>query len=121
MGLIEDSIFAIYRKALEEGDIKQAKKAVELASILKQKIENEGFVDRIVKNESIHSIPGSFFKPFPYRYYQEEGVIVFGNSAVSLTTIENRLFSLFASNESTGNNIRIITKKEIRQHLWANK
>ncbi len=120
MGLIEESIFVVYRKALEEGDVDQAQKAVELASFLKQKVELEGFRDHNITTKVPSPIAGSFFTPYPYRFYPEKGVVVIGNFAVTLTGKENKLFTLFSLNESSGKEIKIVTRFEIKNYLWGN-
>ena len=121
MGVIEDSIFANYKKALEEGNFDQARKAVSLIQELKKRIESGEFLDY-----SIDWSPGptrryESFNPFPYRYYPDQGIVVFGNSAIRLTPTENQLFGLFSENESSGNTIKVISKKAIMKCLWENK
>lgn len=117
MGIIEDSIFAVYRKALESGDMEQASHAVDLVKLLREKIDVWGFQDHNTQ-EPVDSLLGTFFEPFPYRYYEEESIVVIEKSAILLTKSENKLFQLFSSNETQGKDVKIVTRKMIREHLW---
>jgi DNA-binding response OmpR family regulator len=117
MGVIEDSIFAVYRKALESGDMEQASHAVDLVKLLREKIDVWGFQDHTLSNPP-ETFAGTFFEPFPYRYYEHESIVVIEKSAILLTKSENRLFQLFSSNETQGTDVKVITRKMIREHLW---
>lgn len=121
MGIIEDSIYKNYKKSLQEGNIDQAKLAVELASALREKIERLGFIDFSVKSDPAPINIGSFFNPFPYRYYPKQAVVVLNQSAINLTKTENKLFSIFSDNESHGVEIKIVSRQTIRQLLWPTK
>ncbi|KKQ42077.1 MAG: hypothetical protein US60_C0024G0006 [Microgenomates group bacterium GW2011_GWC1_37_8] len=121
MGIIEDNIFANYRKALEAGSLDQAKKAVDLARTLKEKIEQEGFLDYSYEDQINNYIPRKFFEPFPYRYYPKEGVVVVMNFAINLTAGENKLFNLLSSNESYAEKITIVNMENIKMYLWGNE
>ncbi len=120
MGQIEDTIYKNYKFALSEGNIDQAKKAVALAKELKNKTEIEGFLDYPSDNGVTIPIIGKLFEPFPYRYYEQEGVVVIGNSAIHLTNSENKLFYLFSQNETYADTIRLVTKDIIKNYLWQN-
>ncbi len=117
MGIIEDSIFAVYRKALEEGNMEQASHAVDLVKLLREKIDIWGFQDHSIDSPLEPTI-GTFFEPFPYRYYEEDSIVVIEKSAIVLTRSENKLFQLFSNNQTEGTDVRIITRKMIREHLW---
>ncbi len=121
MGIIEDSIFSVYKDALTRGDMDQAEHAVDLVKRLREKVDIHGFLDPqhevIVKT----TIPGTFFEPFPYRYYEEESIVIIENTALLLTRAENKLFKLFSENETSGLDIKPITHQKIRTHLWENK
>ena len=113
VGIIEDSIFANYKTALEQGDLDQARKAVKFAQELKTMTESGDFVDYPNSSTPEALPPSNFANPFPYKYYESQGVVVMGNAAINLTPKENKLFALFAKNESSGNVIRVITKEQI--------
>lgn len=119
MGIIEETIFANYKKALSEGNLDQAKKAVELAQILRTKIETEGFIDIDHLLSTDQASISSFFEPFPYRYDPFQAVVVFENSAISLTRLENKLFALLSENETRADNIKIISKEDLKNSLWG--
>jgi DNA-binding response OmpR family regulator len=121
MGIIEDSIFANYKKALEAGDLEQAQKAVNMAKELKTRVEMQGFIDYSKGKLSNNHAIGDFYDPFPYRYYPEDGIVVVNNSAVNLTKSENKLFYLFSKNETKGTEINIVTESVIKNFLWPEK
>ncbi|OGM13288.1 hypothetical protein A3H21_04520 [Candidatus Woesebacteria bacterium RIFCSPLOWO2_12_FULL_42_8] len=121
VGIIEDSIFANYKTALEQGDLDQARKAVKFAQELKTMTESGDFVDYPNSSTPEALPPSNFANPFPYKYYESQGVVVMGNAAINLTPKENKLFALFAKNESSGNVIRVITKEQILNCLWATR
>ena len=122
MGIIEDSIFLVYKKSLEKGDLEQAKMALELAKTLKDWTESGLFNDMDSNNQdNPQSIIGSIYNPAPYRYYPDKGVVVITNSAVSLTPLENKLFNIFSQNESYRETLNIITDQDIRNQLWVKR
>lgn len=120
MGIIEDSIFAVYRKALEEGNMEQAQHTVDLVKLLRSKIDAEGFIDL---ETSVDSTPifGNFFEPYQYRYHEENNMVVIGQSAILLTKSENNFFKLLTENETQGTDMKPITHEMIRAHLWGEK
>lgn len=120
MGKIDDSIMENYKKALNDGDLLQASKAVKLAKSLKWLIESENFVDYPSAINSATVIVGSVFKPFPYKYFPESGILVVTKITVNLTATENKLFYFFTQNETHDDNIRIIKTEEIKKYLWPN-
>lgn len=120
MGKIEESILDNYKKALIQGDVLQAKRAVELAHNLKSLIENESFTDYEVSAQSASIIVGSSFTPIPYKFDPENGIIVIRNMAISLTDSESKLLSLLTQNETYEDNIKIIKKEEIKYYMWPN-
>ena len=121
MGSIEEAIFKNYKKALDEGNLEQAKIGVKIAKLLKEMVETEGFVDLPSKdlNQTLHFY--RFFEPFPYRYYPDDGFVVINNSAIRLTYKENRLFWLFSQNETSGEKINIVTRDQLKTHMWGIK
>lgn len=119
MGIIEDSIFSIYKKALEEGNMDQATKAVELMQNLREKVEIHGFKDHALGHVS--PLIGTFFEPFPYRYSESESIVVINQSAILLTKKENKLFKLFSNNESQGSNITVVSHIQIHEHMWESE
>jgi DNA-binding winged helix-turn-helix (wHTH) protein len=121
MGQIEETILANYQTALRQGDLDQAKRAIELASLLKSKIEADGFLDFSGQSTAVHPILGDIFSPFPYRYYPEDGIVILDKSAINLTDNENKLFSLLSDNESNGRQFNVISRKQIKQTLWPSK
>ena len=121
MGKIEDIIFDNYRNAIVEGNLHQAQKAVELAKILRSKIELEGFSDYPAEAKSPVIPQNSFFEPFIYKYYPENNYVLIDNAGIFLTPSENKLFYLFSANETAGNEFKIISKTMIRAHLWKDK
>jgi DNA-binding response OmpR family regulator len=120
MGIIEDSIFTIYKKALEEGNMDQAEKAVELMQNLREKVEIHGFQDYSLKDDMTISV-GSFYNPFPYRFYEEESIVVLEKTAIRLTPLECKLFKLFTDNETSGIEVKPVAYKKIKEHLWEGK
>jgi DNA-binding response OmpR family regulator len=120
MGIIEDSIFTLYKKALEEGNMHQAEKAVELIQALREKVEIHNFVDHDLTETTTLTI-GNFYNPFPYRYYEEESLVVLKKSAIRLTYSENKLFNLFTKHETHGIDVKPISTKKIREHMWEGK
>ena len=118
MGVVEETLFENFRKALAAGNVDQAKKAVDLVKELKQRIERDGFIDYNNKTGQSFPIMGSFFDCSPYRYYPNKGIIVIDNFAVNLTFSENKLFYLFSQNESNGGNINIITTQQVKNYMW---
>jgi DNA-binding winged helix-turn-helix (wHTH) protein len=122
MGKIEDAILENYKKSLQEGNLNQAKISVNLAKTLKELVENTGFIDFETENSTFKSpIFGDFFHPFPYRYYPHEGVVVISNTAINLTKTENNLFYFFSQNETCGEMVKVITREQIREFLWAKR
>ena len=121
MGKIEESVFENYKTALEEGDLDQAQKAVEVAKYLRSKIEREGFVDYNLPQTNGSNRLGNFFEPFPYRYYPHDATVVIQKSAVTLTRSENRLFWLLTQNETREDAVKVITHQEIKDHLWGER
>jgi DNA-binding winged helix-turn-helix (wHTH) protein len=119
MGIIEDSIFTIYKKALEEGDMPQAENAVQIMSFLRKKIDIDGFIDHSLHNRD--QIVGNFFNPFPYRHHSTERLIIIDNNAILLTDLENKLLSLFSQHQTHATNIHIISHEKIKTHLWGDK
>lgn len=118
MGKIEEAILENYKKALQDGNLNQAKVSVHLAKTLRTLIEDEGFTDYDLNGSNSVHVRGDFFQPFPYRYYPSSGVVVIQNSAINLTNSENKLFYLLSQNESHGEKIMIITQKELKNFLW---
>ena len=121
MGKIEEVIFSNYRKAIEDGNLDQAKKAVELAGVLRTKIELEGFIDYDLETSPIKAAAGKFFNPFPYKYFPEKCLVEIGTASIILTQAENNLFYLFSQNETSGPNVIIIPKEKVHKHLWGDK
>lgn len=121
MGIIEDSIFSVYKDAIVRGDMEQAQHAVDLVKKLREKIDIEGFIDPPLDQTEKTSISGTFFEPFPYRYYEEDSMVVMGGSAILLTKSENHLFKLLSKNETQGVTIKPITHTMIKRHLWNDK
>ena len=121
MGKIEEIIYENYKNSIEIGDFEQAKRAIELAQVLKSKVEVEGFLDYDSLKVPGSLILGAFFNPLPYRYNPVDGVVELSTTAITLTESENKLFKLFSQNESKGKNIVVITKSEISKHLWGEK
>lgn len=118
MGIIEDTIFTVYKDALTRGDMNQAEHAVDLVKQLRSKIDIHGFLDPTDEAFQRTNIMGTFFEPFPYRYLEEESVVVFNNSAILLTSSENKLFKLLSSCETNGTDIQLITHDMIKNHMW---
>jgi DNA-binding winged helix-turn-helix (wHTH) protein len=121
MGTIEEIIFANYKKAMESGDFDQARKALELASVLKTKVEIEGFVDYQSLKAPASLMLGQFFNPFPYKYNYKDRIVELESTVIKLTNNENKLFALFSQNETSGTSIKVIYKKDIKNFLWRNK
>ena len=120
MGKIEDVVFENYKTALENGNIIQAQRAVDIAKYLRAIIESDGFID--YQSVSTKSAPiGNFFKPFPYRYYPQDSTIVIHKSTILLTKAENKLFSLLVQKESSEDSIKLISYEDIRRYLWGDK
>lgn len=121
MGKIEDSIFENYKKAISGGNLDQAKKAVELAKVLRTKIEQEQFQDYFSEANEIKTLIGSFFSPFPYKYDPIQGIVVIGKTAVSLTNSENKFFQFLSQNQTFEENIKIISSNVINAYMWGTK
>jgi hypothetical protein len=121
MGIIEDTIFTVYREAIASGNMEQAEHAVDLVRKLREKIDVYGFDDPINPELERIALAGTFFEPFPYRYEHENGIVVFRNTAILLTRTENHLFSLFAEFETQGTDIKPITHTAIKKHMWNEK
>lgn len=119
MGKIEDIIFQNYKRALSDGNLDQARKALELATNLKDKVDNHAFIDYDSLKVPTSMVLGQFFNPLPYKYFREKGIVELSTSVIHLTTGENRLFSLFADNQSRGKQICIVTKRQIALHMWG--
>lgn len=119
MGIIEDSLFSVYRDALNRGDIEQAEHAVDIMKKLREKVDIYGFVDPQMNLVDQTQVLGSFFTPFPYRYYEAERMLVLEKTAIILTEAENKLFKLFTENETQGMDIKPITNEMIRSHIWG--
>lgn len=119
MGKIEETIYENYKRAIVEGDYDQAKLAAELGQILKQKIELSKFVDYETLKVPITKFIGRYFNPFPYRYDVIRGIVELETGIITLTKLENKIFSLFSENETQGKDIRIITPAEIAQAVWS--
>ena len=119
MGNIEDSIYKNYRKAIEEGRLDQAKKSIEIARYLREKIELESFIDYSLELSTKTFIIENTFEPIPYRYYPDQGIVVIKKSAINLTSGENRLFYLFSANESSFDNTNIISRSELKKYMWG--
>lgn len=118
MGIIEDSLFSVYRDALNHGDIDQAEHAVDLMKKLREKVDIFGFKDPQQNSVDVTNTLGSFFIPFPYRYYESEHMIVLEKTAIILTNSENKLFKLLTENETQGMDLKPITNDMIKRHLW---
>ncbi|OGM27276.1 hypothetical protein A3D00_04045 [Candidatus Woesebacteria bacterium RIFCSPHIGHO2_02_FULL_38_9] len=121
MGKIEDSIFENFRKAIGEGNLAQAEKAIELAKLLRSKVDFEDFIDFKTSIDSGITNIKSFFEPFPYRYYPAEGTVVIGKSGIFLSQRENKLFYFLSQNETNMKVIRIISSQDVKNHLWYGK
>lgn len=118
MGKIEDTIFENYKKAISQGNLEQAKRALNLASELKKLIDFEGFIDYLNPNHTAPIPSNRVFTPFYYKYNSINATILTNNRSILLTPLENKLFYLFdrkttAKNE---NNI-VLTKSEIKISL----
>lgn len=118
MGKLEDTIYENYRKALEQGDFDQAKKATELGRVIREYVDNNGFKDYSGMKMPASQILGKFFNPLPYTYSPERGTITLDSSVITLTDSENKLFYLFSQNETKGKDIKVITKQQICEHMW---
>lgn len=119
MGKIEETIYENYKTAIINGNYDQARKAVELGKVLKDKIDNDSFIDYDSLKIPITKIIGKHFNPFPYKYDQIQGIIELASGAITLTETENRLFHLLSQNETKGKSIKIITRYQISRHLWG--
>lgn len=119
MGKLEDTIYENYRQAIAEGDFEQARMATELGKYLREYIDLKHFKDYNTLKVPASQIIGSYFNPFPYSYDPEKGVVKLDTSVITLTETENRLFYLFSKNETKGTDIKVVTKKEIANHLWG--
>jgi DNA-binding winged helix-turn-helix (wHTH) protein len=119
MGKIEEVIYENYKKAITEGDYDQARRAVELGKILKEKTEVESFIDYDSLKIPITKVLGKHFNPFPYKYNQLQGTVELASGVITLTETENKLFCLLSQNETKGNDIKIITKSKIAFHIWG--
>jgi hypothetical protein len=121
MGIIEDTIFTVYREAVAKGAMDQAEHAVDLVRKLREKIDVHGFDDPINPDLPRIALHGNFFEPFPYRFNYETGIVVFRNTAILLTKTESHLFHLFTQYETQGLTIRLITHEMITKHMWNDK
>lgn len=121
MGKIEEIIFANYKFAMENGDYDQAGKAMELATLLKTKVEIEGFRDYEGLRAPTSLIIGQFFNPFPYKHNYKDAIVELESTVIKLTQAENKLFFLFSQNETFGTNVRIISKDDIKDYLWRDE
>jgi len=121
MGKIEETIFANYRHAMENGDFDQARRALELASTLKGKVEIEGFRDYEGLKTPTSLALGQFFNPFPYKYNYKDAIVELESTVIRLTSTENKLFSLFSQNETHGTNVKVVSKEQINYSLWGGK
>ena len=119
MGKIEEVIYENYKKAITGGDYDQARRAVELGKVLKNKIDLEQFIDYDSLKVPITQIIGKHFNPFPYKYHEIQGVIELTTVVITLTEQENKLFGLFSRNETKGKSIKVVTKQLIAQHMWG--
>lgn len=121
MGKIEEIIFENYKHSIEIGNLDQAKKALELANALKQKIESENFNDYDSLKVPSSMVLGKYFNPFPYTYNYKKGLVKLENSVILLTGKENELFNIFSNNQTSGIQINILTKQELINKLWGKK
>jgi len=118
MGIIEDTIFTVYRDAITSGDMNQAEHTIDLVKLLRQKIDVHGFIDPANPELQKVALTGNFFEPFPYRYDEERSIVVFGNSAILLTKQENHFFRLLTLHETGGIDVKPITHDMIKKHMW---
>lgn len=121
MGKIEEIIYENYKSAIAGGDLEQAKRAIELAQVLKSKIEVEEFQDYDSLKVPNSLVLGRFFNQFPYVYDHDEGIIELSTSVINLSKTENKLFKLFSDNETQGKSIKIVTSEHIKKHMWPGK
>lgn len=119
MGKIEEVIYENYKRAILEQNFDQANKAVELGKILKIKIETDEFLDYDSLKVPTTKIIGKFFNPYPYKYYPIQGTVELASGVITLSSTENKLFSLFSQNETRGKQVKVVTKRQISTHMWG--
>ncbi|MCS7091991.1 MAG: helix-turn-helix domain-containing protein [Patescibacteria group bacterium] len=119
MGKIEDTIFENYKKAIEQGNIEQAEKALNLAKTLKDLIENHGFIDYTNANQTYPLPATRNFSSLLYKYDYHQACINTQNKQIILTPLENKLFYLFDQKTTDKyENNKILTKIEIKTALF---
>jgi len=120
-GNIEEAILANYKKALENGNLRQAQKATVLATKLREMVELHGFEDTERMSDEIRLKNSSIFSSPKYTYNSENGTIILFGQMISLTETENRLMMLLSLNESTYENIKLIKRNQIKNFVWPTK
>lgn len=112
---------ANYKKALENGNFDQARKATELATKLRELVEFQAFEDtkRLADEARLQVL--NIFKPVNYNYDPKSATVRLHNSVVSLTEVENKFFRLLTQNETSFNDIKLIQRHHIKQFVWPNR
>jgi DNA-binding response OmpR family regulator len=121
LGNIEEAIMANYKKALENGNYSQAKKATVLATMLRDLIEVQGFEDSKRMSDETRLQSLNIFKPVNYTYDPKSATIFIFKGSISLTEAENKLFMLLTQNETTFEIINLVEKQHIKSFVWPNK